>query len=194
MKKLIWELWLLVGKIMELVSIEVTQGKIAEMLFLMTLIHIYPRGSGFEFGKDKTTQSSCWSHWGAAGLVAVLGMPGPPQASSLDCSTGAPVLNLPCSWRLESGFSQAQFEMICESSFPQYLGAFVACLGVQDSPDCRVSETVHVFNVIIYHLHSQKHMWYFKSWMWLWNEILSNYCFSQWWPFSLSFIFLTWLV
>lgn len=46
---------------MELVSIEVTRGKIAEMLFLMTLIHIYPRGSGFEFGKDKTTQSSCWA-------------------------------------------------------------------------------------------------------------------------------------
>lgn len=97
------------------------------------------------------------------GWELVLGVPGPSQASSLDWFTGAPMLNLPCFWKLVSGFSRAWFEMICESNFPQHWGAFVTSLGVQDSPDCRASETFHVFNIIIYHLHSQKHMWYFKS-------------------------------
>lgn len=51
-----------------------------------------------------------------------------PTGSSLDYFRGAPMLNLPFSWKLLSGFSLEYFEMICESNFLQPLGAFVHIL------------------------------------------------------------------
>lgn len=57
-----------------------------------------------------------------------LGRAGPAQWFQPGLCQGFPVLNLPCSWKLVIDFGLEYFEVICESNFLRYFGAFVHIL------------------------------------------------------------------